>query len=291
MKRYISIDCGCFRKYGNIKEIIKMLKDAGFDAYDATMFTKGLLDDLIFADDWIELVKDLRAYADSIGIACNQAHAPFASMKANDEEYNEWMFPRLVRAIQVSGILGAKVCVVHPCNDFDAYQNALLYKRLEPFAREANVKIGLENMWNCVGWRTPEFKIIPAACSHHDDFKAHLDLLPSDVFVACVDLGHAELDGLNTSCVKMIETLKDRLEAIHLHDVDLKNDSHQMPFTQRIQWEKVIKALRTNNYKGDITLETSDAIRNVPKELIPHTAKYLASIAKYFKDEVEKNSI
>lgn len=288
MKRYISIDCGCFRKYGNIKEIIKLLKEVGFTAYDASMFTGGILDDLIFSDNWIELVKDLRAYADSIGIVCNQAHAPFASMKANDEEYNEWMFPRLVRAIQVSGILGAKACVVHPCNDFDAYQNALLYKRLEPFAREANVKIGLENMWNCVGWRTPEFKIIPAACSHHNDFKAHLDLLPSDVFVACVDLGHAELEGLNTSCVEMIETLKDRLEAIHLHDVDLKNDNHQIPFTQMIQWDKVIEALKANNYKGDITLETSDAIRNVPKELIPHTARYLASIAEYFREEIER---
>ncbi len=288
MKRYISIDCGCFRKYGNIKEIIKMLKEAGFTAYDASMFTGGILDDLIFSDNWIELVKDLRMYADSIDIVCNQAHAPFASMKANDDEYNEWMFPRLVRAIQVSGILGAKVCVVHPCNDFVAHKNALLYKRLEPFAREANVKIGLENMWNCVGWRTPEFKIIPAACSHHNDFKAHLDLLPSDVFVACIDLGHAELNGLNTSCVEMIENLKDRLEAIHLHDVDLKNDNHQIPFTQRIKWENVIEALKANNYKGDITLETSDAIRSVPKELIPHTARYLASIANYFKEEIEK---
>ena len=92
MKRYISIDSGCFRKYGSIKEIIKMLKEAGFDAYDATMFTGGLLDEIIFADNWIELVKDLRAYADSIGIVCNQAHAPFASMKANDDEYNDFYY-------------------------------------------------------------------------------------------------------------------------------------------------------------------------------------------------------
>lgn len=287
-KRYISVDCGCFRKYGTIKEIIKLLKDSGFTAYDASMFTGGILDEMLYADNWEEQFKDLRSYADEIGIACNQSHAPFASAKANDEEYNEWVFPRLVRAIEVSSILGAKVCVVHPCNDWNARQNAELYKRLEPFARKAGVKIGLENMWNCIGWRTPEFKILPAACSHHDDFKAHLDLLPSDVFVACLDMGHAELNGLDTSCTQMIETLGDRLEAIHLHDVDLVHDNHQIPFTQRIIWAKVIEALRKNGYQGDITLETSDSVRCVPKELVPHLAKYLAAVANYFKEEIEQ---
>ena len=286
-KRHISIDCGCFRKYGNIKEIIKLLKEVGFTAYDASMFTGGILDELIFSENWKEEVKELRKYADSIGIVCNQSHAPFQSAKVNNPEYNEWVFPRLVRAIQVSGILGAKVCVVHPCNDWNAYENSQLYKKLEPIAREYNVKIGLENMWNCIGWNTPEFKVLPAACSHHDDFKAHLDLLPEDVFVGCLDFGHAELIGLNTSCVQMIETLKDRLQAVHIHDVDLKNDSHQIPYTQRIQWEKAINALKQNNYKGDITLETSDAIRGLPKELIPHVARYLAMIAKYFKDQLD----
>ena len=286
--QYISADIGGFSKYGNAREIVKMMKEAGFTAYDASMVNGGLLDWMLYADDWQEKAKEFRAYADELGIKCNQSHAPFSSVRANDEKYNEWMFPRLIRAIEVSGILGVKVCVVHPCNDWNAEQNAEFYKRLEPIARKAGVKIGVENMWNCVNWGTPEFRATKAACSHHDDFKAHLDLLPSDVFVACVDIGHAEMKGLETSAVEMIETLGERVQALHIHDVDLTHDNHQIPFTQAIDFEKVIEALRKVQYQGDITFEATYGMRAVPKALQAPLARYMVAIANYFKEELEK---
>ena len=286
--RYISADIGGFSKYGNASEIVKMMKEAGFTAYDASMVNGGLLDWMLYADDWQEKAKEFRAYADELGIKCNQSHAPFSSARANDEKYNEWMFPRLIRAIEVSGILGVKVCVVHPCNDWGAEQNAEFYKKLEPIARKAGVKIGVENMWNCVNWGTPEFRATPAACSHHDDFKAHLDLLPSDVFVACVDIGHAEMKGLETSAAEMIETLGERVQALHIHDVDLTHDNHQIPFTQAIDFEKVIEALRKVQYQGDITFEATYGMRAVPKALQAPLARYMVAIANYFKEELEK---
>lgn len=285
-KRYISVNIDCFIDYGNAKEVVKMLKEAGFTAYDASMMTNGSMDWILYADDWQEKAKEFRAYADGLGIACNQSHAPFASAKWNDEKFNEWQFPRLVRAVQVSAILGAKVCVVHPCNDWDATTNAeRIYRRLEPVAREWGVKIATENMWNCINWGTRDFLATPAACSHHDDFKAHLDILPADVFVACVDIGHAEMAGLNTSAVQMIETLGDRMEAMHLHDVDLVNDNHQIPFSQGIDFAKVMQALKNIGYKGDITLETTSD--RTPKELLPAKARYLATIANYFKEQTD----
>lgn len=284
--RYISVDIQSFRQYGNAREIIKMLKDAGFTAYDASMFTNGVLDWMLYTDDWKEKAKEFRTYADSLGIVCNQAHAPFSSARAGDEKYNEWMFPRLIRAIEVCGILGVKVCVVHPCNDWSAEENARrIYLPLEPYARAAGVKIGVENMWN---WTAGSPTATKAACSHHDDFKAHLDLLPNDVFVACLDIGHAEMAGLETSAVQMIETLDKRLEAIHLHDVDLLHDNHQIPFTQNIDFAKVIAALKKVGYKGDITLETSYGPLHAPKELQEPLARYLAAVANYFKEELEK---
>jgi len=281
---YISTEigsCTAFKK--DKKAILRVLKDAGFTAYDFSMFD-GFADEILLADDYLQKAKELREYADSIGLPCNQSHAPFATARKGDVIYNQTMFPKVVRAIEVSGILGVKVCVVHPCNDYTAEENAELYKSFEPYARKAGVKIGVENMWN---WESGAPTAKAAACSHHFDFKKHLALLPEDVFVACLDIGHAEMAGLDTSAPQMIRTLGKRLHAIHLHDNDRVHDNHAVPFTYKVDFAEVIKALKEVGYGGDITLETN-LMSKVPPELIPAAAKYCAETAKYFKAQLEK---
>ena len=283
--RYISTEIQSFKQYGNVWEVVKLLKEAGFTAYDASMFTGGLFDEILYADDWQEKAKQFRAYADGLGIVCNQSHAPFATARKGNDEYNKAMHPKVVRAIEVSGILGAKVCVVHPCNDYTAEENAELYLSFEETARKAGVKIGVENMWN---WAKGSPTATPAACSHHDDFKKHLDLLPADVFVACVDIGHAEMAGLDTSAAQMIETLGDRMQSMHLHDVDGVHDNHQVPFTQKVNFAGIVEALKNINYQGDVTLEVAYGPVKTPKALQEALARYLAAIADYFKNELDK---
>ena len=148
--RYISTNISPFEKVGTRKEVIKMLKEAGFTAYDFSMFCNQwgvVYNDFLSSDDYLEKAKDLRAYADSIGMVCNQSHAPFSTAIIGDDDYNKKMFDLICRAIEVSGILGVKVCVVHPCNDYTAEENAKLYSRFEEVARKAGVKIGVENMY------------------------------------------------------------------------------------------------------------------------------------------------
>lgn len=290
--RYISTNTSPFFKLGDIKTVIKTLKEAGFTAYDFSMFCDGEWmsgnQPFLSADDYIEKAKELRAFADGIGIVCNQTHAPFPSGSKGEEyaDYNAKMLPLLHRAIEVSGILGAKVCVVHPITDYTAEENATFYRLLEATARKSGVKIGLENMW------TREKGAIMAsraACTPHGDFRKHLDLLPADVFVACLDLGHAEMAGLHTSAVEMIETLSDRLEALHVHDTDDLNDKHQIPFTQSIDFEPIIEALKRVNYQGDITMEAGMFAEKAPAELQTAVARYMAAVADYFKNRLEKN--
>ena len=286
----ISTEIHSYRKLGDNRAIIRMLAEQGFSAYDYSMFRGGLADELLLADDYLEKARAFRAYADSVGIPCNQTHAPFATFRKGQDDYNQESLPRIARAIRVSGILGARVCVVHPCNYFTAEENAELYAGFESVARESGVKIGVENMWNCIDYGKPTFKALPAACPHHEDFKRHLDLLPDDVFVACLDIGHAEMRDLGTSAVEMIDTLGDRLQAIHLHDVDLKFDNHVLPFTYKvggIDYEPIIEALRKNGYKGDITLEADRFASLVPVELLGAAATYAAAVANYFKTRIE----
>ena len=112
---------------------------------------------------------------------------------------------------------------------------------LLPFAKDHGVKIATENMWN---WNKETDEAAPAACSHHDNFLAHIKAVNDPYLVACLDIGHAEMRGLDTSAEKMIRTLGDSLQALHLHDNDRWHDSHQIPFSMEIDFEKVVKALK-----------------------------------------------
>lgn len=292
---YISIDIGAFPKYNSARDVVKLLKGAGFDAYDFSFFNASFSREFFENDDYLERAKSFREYADSLGIACNQTHAPFPTfvplrdgvtlpwwMPQEDKtSYNARLFTQIERTLEVSAILGAKVCVVHPCNDATAEENAAFYRKLEPTARRVGVKIALENMWN-----EKDGKICAAACSHHDDFKKHLDLLPKDVFVACLDVGHAEMGGLDTSAVEMIYTLKDRLHALHIHDNDKVHDSHNLPFTMKIPFNEVIAALKAVGYKDDITFESSYFTRNFPIETYPQAAALSAAMAEYIRKQL-----
>ena len=175
------------------------------------------------------------------------------------------------------------MCVVHPCNDYSAEQNAELYTKFEPFARRAGVKIGVENMWN---WEKGAPNACAAACSEHGDFLRHLSLLPDDVFVACLDIGHAEMAGLNTSAVQMIETLGGRLQAMHLHDNDKVYDEHLLPYTRSVDFAPVIEALKKAGYQGDITLEASSFLPKFPVSLYPAAAKLMAAVAENFRQKI-----
>ena len=286
-ERKISTQTGGFEKYGTLEEILKLLKDSGFTAYDCTMCDNGKEAERFIEDDnYIENARKFRAYADSIALPCNQSHAPFPSARLGNEEYNKGIFPKLVRAIEVSEILGAKVCVVHPCNDYSPEENAeKVYLPLAPYARKAGVKIGVENMWN---WNREKNIFAPAACSSPENFAAHIKLLPEDVFVANIDIGHAELRAMNTSAAEMIRALGGYFQAIHLHDVNFYEDSHTLPFLEKVPFEPVIGALKEIGYRGDITLEATAYMNKMPKELVPAASKFAAAVARYFKNRLDE---
>lgn len=278
-----STEIDSFRGYGTDEEVVKLLKDSGFTAYDFSMFGNETEH-----EDYLERAMDLRASADKIGMICNQTHAPFATARKGDEEYNKKIFPKIVRALEISGVLGAKVCVVHPCNDYTAEENKALYESFVPYAKRANVKIGVENMWNWWHWGQRDGHVMPAACSLADDYKKHIDLLDEEVFCANVDIGHAEMmHAFGGDAVKLIEALGARMESMHLHDVDFWNDNHALPFTQKIDYEPIIAALKKIGYQGDITLEANTFAARLPKELLPAAARYAASVAEYFKNRLE----
>lgn len=282
--RKISTTTEGFYSYGTLEEIVLLLKNSGFTAYDCSMVNGKGYNDLIASENYADRARALRVYSDEIDFPCNQTHAPFPSARVGDEKYNAEISGKLIRALEVSGILGAKVCVVHPCNYYTAEENARkVYLPLAPYARKFGVKIGVENMWNF-----SEKGICDAACSSPESFTAHMKLLPEDVFVANLDIGHAELKGLGTSAPEMIRALGGYFQAIHLHDVNFYEDSHTLPFVEKIDFSAVIEAMKEVRYAGDITLEAIRFAEKMPKELMPAAAKFMAEVAAYFKKRLDE---
>ena len=86
----------------------------------------------------------------------------------------------------------------------------------------------------------------------------------------------------------MIRALGGYFQAIHLHDVNFYEDSHTLPFVEKIDFSAVIEAMKEVRYAGDITLEAIRFAEKMPKELMPAAAKFMAEVAEYFKKRLDE---
>ena len=156
------------KRFG-LKEAIKRIKEYGFDAYDCSLFeamkpSKPLSSYVAYPVDGepihISYAKEVRAYADKIGLPCTQTHAPFPTFR-NGSTIEEDIAQQ-IRAIEISAILGAEIIVIHPESSISFEENFdLIYSKLIPVAEKLGIKIATENMFTRDS-KTKE--IIPAAC-------------------------------------------------------------------------------------------------------------------------------
>ncbi len=274
------------RKIGEEKAI-ELYAKAGFDAWDFSMFDMVEIDwknaealpssHPLGGDDYAAFARRLKSVGLDNGIICNQSHAPFPSKFKNMEKY-------LFRALECTSIAGGKICIIHPDNNLTAEQNAEMYEKLLPFAKDCGVKIAVENMWN---WNHDEDHACAAACSHHYDFLKHLKALDDEYLVACLDIGHAEMRGLDTSAVEMIKTLGKKLQALHIHDNDKWHDQHLIPFSSKIEFAPIVEALKEIGYSGYFTLEADSHLSSFDNENIYEGIKELYAVARKLADAFE----
>lgn len=279
--------CSSARILGEEKAVEYIAK-AGFDAWDFSMFDmarydgeKGYLvgtSHPLSGNEYLKFARRLKQIGLDNGIECNQSHAPFPTYAKRSRD---WLF----RSIECTAEAGGKICIIHPDNNRSPEENAQMYFELLPFAKQHGVKIAAENMWN---WEHGAPHASPAACSDPDSFNAHLDAVNDDYLVACLDIGHAEMAGLNTSAVEMIRALSSRLEALHIHDNDKLHDSHQIPFSMNIDFIPIVKALKDINYKGYFTLEADSFLNAYDETNVFSGIKKLAESAKKLADELER---
>ncbi len=249
------IDEARHRLGGSQERAVEMIAKAGFDAWDFTMIAMAwynpklgrIMDDHpLCGSGRLAYARKLRRIGEDNGIFCNQSHAPYpAWCKGVTDSYKH--------ALECTAEAGGKICVMQPDNYKSAEENAEIFYDLVPFARECDVKIAVENM--CTYDEKTDRFLPKAACSTPEDFKKHLAMIEDPYFVACVDVGHAELKDLGSSAADMILALGEKVQALHLHDNDKLHDMHQIPFSQSLDYEVILRALKQIDYQGDFTLE------------------------------------
>lgn len=280
----ISTEIGSSARLVGEEKAIEYIAKAGFDAWDFSMFqmcvydykTQALRENHhpLASGDYLAFARKLKKIGKDNGIVCNQSHAPFPSSCPQIRSY-------LKRAIECTAEAGGKICVIHPCNNQSPAENADMYLELLPFAKECGVKIATENMWN---WDGEKEESAFAACATSESFNEHLDAVNDDYFVACLDIGHAEMRGSGNGAAAMIRALNHRLQALHIHDNDRWHDSHQIPFSMSIDFDSVVKALKEINYQGCLTLEADRYLGDYSADTAFVGIQNLAAAAKKLAD-------
>ncbi len=267
------------------EKAVELVAKTGFDAWDFSMFEmcnnkNGVLvptNHPTAQSNYLAFARRLKQIGLDNGIICNQGHAPFPSSPKS----KDW----LKRAIECLAEAGGEICIIHPMNNGTPQENAEMYFELLPFAKEHNVKIATENMFN---WSNLLNHAKFAACATPKSFNDHLDAVNDDNFVACLDIGHAEMKGSKTNAPEMIRALGKRLKALHIHDNDKLHDSHQIPFSMNVDFVAVVDALKEIRYDGYFTLEASSYLESFKKEDVEKGVNDLYNSAKRLADMFEE---
>ncbi|MFH1023227.1 MAG: sugar phosphate isomerase/epimerase family protein [Planctomycetota bacterium] len=155
---------------------------------------------------------------------------------ASPRDYERLAGVELVKnRIDMTARLGGHAIVLHvpPESDPSAVRRSL--GEIRPHARNHNVRIAFEN---------GDFAVLRGILSEYAPDFAGL----------CYDSGHGNLkpDGLDN-----LESLAERLVAIHLHDNDGASDQHKIPFTGTVDWNRFTRILSRSSYNHCVSLEVS----------------------------------
>lgn len=277
-----------YQTFGH-ERALEILAEVGFDRVDMSFTPMAKEPENEFLQpDAEEHCRRIRAKAESLGLSFNQCHAPFQmDMKPWLEGDRAHILHLLNTAIRLAGILGAKAIVIHPIHCMNYLNNdpawlkqinLEFYSQLIPAAKEAGVKIAIENMWQRNQYNK---NIVSSVCSSPYELRDYVDACNAvaPVFTACLDIGHCLLTGHDPA--NAIRVLGDRLGCLHVHDVDGINDNHTCPMTMKVDFPAVMEALWEIRYKGEFTLEADAYYDRFAKEQYPFAAKQLADVSNF----------
>jgi len=255
-----------------IEDSIRLIAEAGFTHMHWCHEWDG---DYIYAASEME---QIRGWMDKYGLRAKSLHASRGSRNresgqikyhyrkdyTSDIEYNRIAgVEQIKNRVELAHILGATEIVLHmylPYLDFEQIDGAKehfytqVYKsldELQPFCRERNVRICLENLFEAPG----ELQI--------EQFERLFDRYPAEFLGLCLDTGHANLVWGNAFITEFADRFKHRLFSIHIHDnfgwgkKEGCGDAHRLPGECGIDWKRLMEVLRQSAYEAPWVLEVN----------------------------------
>lgn len=276
-------------------EGIRLIAKAGYDCLDFGLGSLTKMDSPWLNPDYKEHAAHIVELCKENGICVGQTHTPFLFRWEDPDDFKNIAMPNTIRSLEVSGLLGAPIAIVHPLHHLcykdygtmEYKQNIDFYKALLPYAKEYNVKIALENMFQYDN----NGVTIPDMYADIDEFKRAFDDLGNDPqFVACVDVGHC---GLGRCCTAgdMIRALgHDYVHALHVHDNDNQKDRHTVPYLGTMDWDDICAALKEIKYDGDMCMEVLGGYykRFTDPELLLDAIHFANRIGRHLAKKIEE---
>lgn len=274
----------------DVAEALEMLAKAGFDAADLSLFRMNNDGDALAGPDYMTEVERIRLAAQKWGITFEQAHAPFRFKNFADIEGE--VMPLTIRAIEIAGMLGVKIMVVHPIHyaDYRVAKQEMhdlsinYYRSLIPYCEKHGVKVALENMWQgnaITGY------IEDDTCSSPEEFAAWIDEIDSPWITGCLDLGHCGIVGRDAADFIRRVGAK-HIGCLHVHDNDHHHDTHTSPYYGKMDWDSITAALKDIGYKGNLTYETDTFLNRMPRELLLDGLKFQQAIGRHLIKMIEE---
>ena len=281
----LSIDNGMLLARFGIFESMKMIKDAGFDCVDMTYYMSPI-DSPLLNDGYYEYAIKLKEYINSLGLECNQAHAPFFFAYGDRFTFDDVHYRAIVRSMESASLLGAKEIVVHSVGHrqedailFDRAYNLAYYRSLIPYCEKFGIRVAVENLVEH-GQANSGYVGRLNTPKELTEFVEELD---SPCFCACLDTGHASLCNVKPEDF-VTEMRADLLRVLHVHDGDYQGDRHTLPYLMDFDWQKIMGALKAIGYDGELTFEILNFFSKIPCELIPEALCFAEKTGRYLID-------
>ena len=244
---------GDFGRYASsTKECIRLIHDAGFRYIDI-----GLGGRFFTEENWRDIVKDLREYAEGLDMKFVQAHSPNAAVLTPDRWEREVFWGK--RSLELCREFGIPQVVVHAaytsspvCKESWYDLNTRFYRELLPTAEETGVTMLTENTTHA---NLPEGKFYLYTGA---DMVEYIEHVGHPLLEAVWDTGHGTTEG---SQYDNIVALGKHLKGLHVHDNNGKADEHTMPYTGVLNLDQVMNGLLDIGYEGYFTFEVLNALR------------------------------